>query len=368
MNFPRKASLRLLALSALASLAALPLLSASAQNAPAKQSSPNGKIAFQSTQGGDGFTNDIYLMDADGKHQTRLTDNTTADDVAPLWSPAGDQIAFQTNRGGNGYEIYLMNADGSNQRPLRSAANGGPVFGQSIEWSPDGSRLAYSDGDNVYVMQVVAPGGGDSVVPPASVSGGKAVGSSDIEVSWAPQVAGDRLVVRNATNCGGCSDLYTVNADGTGRAQLTNGVGFDTHARWSPDGTLIAYEADRGGRGIYVIGAGGGAETKVSGTLGSIGVVEWSPVGSRLAFKSGLSNVYAVNPDGTGLTLLTDMPADGGSALFWSPDGTKVAFHNSNASFVDICVANADGTRRATNYTKSRRDDEFASTWQKVTP
>jgi Tol biopolymer transport system component len=367
MTFPRKASVRWLALLTFTTLAALPLSHASAQQAaPAKASSTNGRIIFHSTQGGDGFTCDIYLMDADGKHQTRLTDNTASDDVLPVWSPAGGQIAFQSNRNGNGYEIYLMNADGSNQRPLRSAANGGPVFGQSIEWSPDGTRLAYSDGDNVYVTQAVAPGGGDSVVAPMNVSGGKALGSSDVEVSWAPQVAGDRLVVRNAQSCGGCSDLYTVNADGTGRAQLTNGVGFDIHARWSPDGTLIAYEADRGGRGIYVVGAGGGAETKVSGAVGSFGVVEWSPVGSRLAFKSSLSNVYAVNPDGSGLTLLTDVPADGGTALFWSPDGTKVGFHNFNGTAVDIYVVNADGSRKATNYTKSRRDDEFSSSWQKL--
>lgn len=366
MNIPRKASLRLLAVMALASLAAISVRHASAQGAPAKASSPNGKIAFQSTQGGDGFTSDIYVMDADGKHQTRLTDNTAADDVSPFWSPAGGLIAFQSTRGGNGYEIYLMNADGSNQRPLRGAADGGPVLGQSIEWSPDGTRLAYSYNGDVYVTQAVAPGGGDSVVPPSNVSGGKIAGSSDLEVSWAPSVAGDRLVVRNAQNCGGCSDLYTVNADGTGRAQLTTGAGFDAHARWSPDGTLIAYDADRGGRGVYVIGAGGGAETKVSGAVGSFGVVEWSPVGSRLAFKAVSANVYAVNPDGTGLTLLSDVPADGGSDIFWSPDGTKVGFHGTNAGFVDIYVVNADGTRKATNYTKSRRDDEFAFTWQRL--
>src|SRR5919206_2741700 len=128
MNFPRKTSARWLAVLTLAASAALPLWRASAQSAPAKASSPNGKIVFQSTQGGDGFTSDIYVMDADGKHQTRLTDNTTADDASPLWSPSGGQIAFFSNRGGD-YEIYLMGADGANQRPLRSAANGGPVSG-----------------------------------------------------------------------------------------------------------------------------------------------------------------------------------------------------------------------------------------------
>ncbi len=368
MNIPRQASSRLFAALAVASLAAaLSLTQTSAQQAPAKQTpSPNGKIVFASTQGGDNFTSDIYVMDADGRHQTRLTDLPLADDALPIWSPKGDQIAFETNRGGSGYELYLMYADGSNQRPLRSAANGGPLMGSSVEWSPDGTRLAYAAGGNVYVVQVVAPGGGDSTAAPVNISAGKLAGSSDIEVSWAPSSA--RLVVRNAQICGGCSDLYAVNADGTDRVQVTNGVGFEAHPRWSPAGGLIAYEADRGGRDIYVTSADGtGTETKVSGTVGSFGGAEWAPDGSRLAFRAASTSVYTVSPDGNGLTLLSDVQADGASTIFWSPDATKVAFHSSNASFIDLYVVAADGTsRRALNYTKTRREDEIGYTWQRL--
>ena len=368
MNIPRRASSKFLAALAVASLAAaLPLAPASAQEAAAKkQQSPNGKIVFQSTQGGDGFVNDIYVMDADGKHQTRLTDTPAFDDTTPIWSPQGDQIAFYSNRGGAGYEIYLMKADGSNQRPLRDAAHGGPLSGGSLAWSPDGTRLTYASGDEVFVVETVAPGGGDSTAAPLSVSGGRLPGSHDLEAAWSP--FGDRLVVRNAQDCGGCSDLYTVKADGTGRVQVTNAVGFDQHPRWSPSGTLIAYEGDRGGRGIYVKNADGtGTETKVSGDVGSFGTVEWAPDSTRLAFKSTADRLYVVNPDGSGLIQLTDVPADGGNDLFWSPDGTKVAFHNFDRGEVDLYVVNADGSsRKATNYTKTKRDDEFACSWQRV--
>ena len=364
MNIPRQYASRFLAALAVAALAAaLPLARTSAQQtstqqAPAKQRSPNGKIVFQSTQGGDGFMSDIYVMDADGKHQTRLTDDVS-DDVSAVWSPQGDRIAFLSARRGNGYELYLMNADGSNQHPLRDASPVVPFDG--VEWSPDGTRLAYGDGADVWV---VAAAGSD---PAVNVSVNKATGSFDREPSWSPN--GGQLVVRNFTVCGGCSDLYVVNSfDGGGRYQLSTGPGFDASPRWSPAGNVVAYEADRNGRGIYVTAADGtGAEAQVSGAVGSSGGAVWSPDGTRLAFKSSSSNVYAVNSDGSGLTLLSDVPADGGSTIFWSPDGTKVGFHGSVANFVDIFVVGADGTaRRAVNYTKSRRDDEFAASWQKL--
>jgi TolB protein len=358
MSIPRQVSSRLLAALAAACLVAtLPLTSASAQTAPSKAQSPNGKIVFQSTQGSNGFINDIYVMDADGKHQTRLTDDS-ADDTNALWSPQGDKIAFLSTRRNYGYEIHLMNADGSNQRPLRDASPVAPFGG--FEWSPDGTRLAYSDGSNLYVIAV------EGTDPAVNVSVNKAAGTSDREFGWSPN--GGQLVVRNFTSCGGCSDLYVVNAfDGGGRYQLSTGPDFDQSPHWSPAGDLVAYEGERNGRGIYVTRADGtGTETKVSGAVGAWGSAVWSPDGSHLAFVSTSGLVHVVKPDGTGPVAVSAEQVTGGN-LFWSPDGSKVAFHIANADGgVDIFVVNADGSRRATNYTKTRRADEFAYSWQKI--
>ena len=368
MTTSRKARLKFASLLALAvTVATFPSARSSAQTAAASQqqsSSPNGKIVFQSDQAGDAAVFDIYTMDAEGRHETRLTTNT-ADDVNAAWSPQGTQIAFASNRRGTGYEIFLMNADGSNQRPLR--AEGVPGF--EFVWSPDGTRLAYPAGDgNTYVIEAVAPGGGDSTAAPVNVSAGKIVNSTDTEVDWSP--SGTKLVVRNAQLCGGCSDLYTVNADGTGRAQLTSAPGFETSPRWSPTGNLIAYEGFRGTeRGLYVIDpAAAGPEVKISGDLGVFGPPAWSPDGARVAFKSEVSgSIYAVNTDGTGLTLLSSA-AGTKTGLFWSPDGARVAFTNGNEiGFTDVFVVAADGTgRREANYTKTRRADEFAYSWQRL--
>ncbi|HEX7955989.1 MAG TPA: hypothetical protein VF508_03550, partial [Pyrinomonadaceae bacterium] len=146
MIFPRRASyaLALLTLAALAAVS-FPHRRASAQTATAapqqQPASPNGKIVYQSDQAGDENVYDIYTMDADGKRQTRLTSNV-ADDAAPVWSPDGTLIAFVSNRNG-AYEIFLMNADRSNQRPLRADS---PVSAFDARWSPEGKRMAYVSG------------------------------------------------------------------------------------------------------------------------------------------------------------------------------------------------------------------------------
>ena len=77
---------------------------------------PNGKIAFESTRDGN---DEIYVMNADGTGQTRLTNNA-AHDFRPSWSPNGSKIAFVSDRDGN-FEIYVMNADGTGQTNLSNS-------------------------------------------------------------------------------------------------------------------------------------------------------------------------------------------------------------------------------------------------------
>ena len=111
--------------------------------------SPDGtRITFRSTRDrGYEMTslNEIYVMNADGSNQTRLTDNPYTDEN-PAWSPDGKRIAFDANceEMTSFKKIYVMNTDGSNVTRL---SNPGVKFSRSDyyddtepAWSPDGTQ------------------------------------------------------------------------------------------------------------------------------------------------------------------------------------------------------------------------------------
>ena len=72
----------------------------------------------------------VYVMDADGSGQTRLTD-TDSVDFGATWSPDGAKIAFVSRRDGAS-EIYVMNADGSGQTNITNH----PASDRDPSWGP----------------------------------------------------------------------------------------------------------------------------------------------------------------------------------------------------------------------------------------
>jgi hypothetical protein len=201
--------------------------------------SPDGqRLAFVSTRDGNA---EIYLMNADGTGQTRLTNNS-AGDIAPAWSRDGSQIAFVTNRDGND-EIYLMNADGSNQINLTNNL----ADDDSFSFSPDGLTIAFSstrEDSNFDIYTMGAQGAG--VIRLTNAAG------DDISPSWSSQ----RIAFQS--NRDDSDELYVMAANGQNQVRLTNNEEFDIDPSQPTDGSRIAFASSRDGNlEVYLINADG---------------------------------------------------------------------------------------------------------------
>ena len=272
--------------------------------------SPDGKkILFASERNGNG---EIYVMNTDGTGQKRLT-NDPAWDYDAVWSPDGTKIAWETERhlascpptrdSWRCNEIYVMNADGSGQTRLTTNTAGD----YEAHWSPDGSKIVFEserDGNfEIYVMN--ADGSGQT-----KLSNHQA---ADYDPIWSPD--GNKIAFESERD--GQQEIYVMNADGSVQTNLTNNSSPDYLAdccyprqSWSPDGSKIAFATERHGPDeIYVMNADGSAQTRLTNnTVGDWDPI-WSPDGTQIAFESNRDGdddeLYLMNPDGTGVTRLT---------------------------------------------------------------
>jgi TolB protein len=223
----------------------------------------------------DPTTEEIYVMDGDGEHVDRLTDNSVPD-LSPDWSPDGKHIVF-SRASGLGAEapqasLYVMDVDGSNEHELyRAKASGSEMLLLTPEWSPDGSQIAFT--------QVSYPTG----IPKASVyviksdgTGAREIARDAAEPAWSPD--GKRIAFASGRDkngqtcfeeCQPSGEIYVADADGANPARLTNEKGEDASPSWSPDGERIAFVSDMSNRDehsneIYVVGVDGGTVRRIT--------------------------------------------------------------------------------------------------------
>jgi hypothetical protein len=175
--------------------------------------SPDGsRITFTSNRGGGKLQ--IWAMKADGSDFVQLT-NTTQLNSSPDWSPNGNYIVFESMRDGQ-REIYVMNADGAGQTRLTTGGNNyGP------KWSPDGAWIAFSSSDGIWKMKA----DGTSLTQLTTNAGPMIF---DSHPDWSPDGA---WIVFDSKRDGN-NDLWVVTAGGAGLEKLTTHSSADTNSDW----------------------------------------------------------------------------------------------------------------------------------------
>jgi len=268
----------------------------------------NGRIAFvEVTEVANGqAASAISSMNPDGSDPRRLFETAGFGFISGLdWSPEGTRLAFAASAEPDGPSLYVMNQDGSNLHRVI-----GTALSSDVSWSPDGTRLAYVD-------------------------------------EWKNTVA-----------------LFTIGLDGGEPHRLTGEDQYVATPDWSPDGEHIAYASEAPHVepemiDIYVVDLKTLAIHRLTDDPALDYEPEWSPNGTRILFRSRRDDVprvpaesqapdeiYVMNSDGSGQKRLTHDSATDQSAV-WSPDGSQIAYTSQGPGPKDevkIVIMGADGS------------------------
>lgn len=167
----------------------------------------------------------------------------------------------------------------------------------------------------------------------------------DDKPSWSKD--GRRIAFES--NLDGDYEIFVMDADGSNLTQLTRNNVEDYGPSWSPDGSQIAYHTTQTGNiDIYIMDADGSNARRITNNvLGIDRSPSWSPDGSQLIYfsdESGGRELYIINIQTGQITRLSDNTYYDGQPD-WSLNGTQVVFASTrSASNPDIFIMRIDGT------------------------
>jgi hypothetical protein len=253
--------------------------------------------------------------------------------------PGGNgRIAYKALASDSSGGIHTINPDGTGD-----VAVPGTLSDSQVVWSPDGAKLAFESGDDIWISAADGTARTRLTNTPELESG----------PTWSPD--GSKLAFIRG-------EIFVMNSDGTGVTPITSSASvFEVSPAWSPDGMRIAYvrqEAGHsGGCDIHSVAPDGLNDVEIvnlptSTEVQSCSDLDWAPDASKLVFTLNrplpgefdtAPEIYVVNANGTGVTNLTNTLRDREYTPAWSPSGTLIVFaYTTGAVDSHLFVMTAD--------------------------
>lgn len=230
----------------------------------------------------------VSTQQSEGEAERRLiaTSRTEAAPEGFQWSPDGSRLIY------NWPDLYqscvqrscsvrsrtrhfLTSLDGSVHMRLETTSE----FGSDYAWAPDGSKLLYQDAGDIFTLN--ADGTGRR----------RLTGDSAVVIWSAPRWSPDGSRILHVREIQGNSEIFVMNADGSHPRNLSKHTANDSYPRWSPDGRLIAfrrYNTATRRYDLFVMGADGSEQRSLLAGTATVepGPPFWSADGGQVLFRN----------------------------------------------------------------------------------